>query len=65
MTLVAYQSGLTVKAYVEPLAVGVTLAEMPLFLEPGAHVRVPLEETYRNAFAAVARRWRAVLEKPD
>lgn len=65
LTLVAYESGLTVKAYVEPVGVGDKLAEMPLFLEPGAHVRVPLEDTYRNAFAAVARRWRVVLEKPD
>ena len=37
---------------------------MPLFLQPGAYVEVPLEATYREAFAAVPRRWRDVLEPP-
>ena len=64
LTLAAYESGLTVRAYVEPAAVGDRLAEMPLFLEPGAHVLVPLENTYQDAFAALPRRWRVVLEKP-
>jgi hypothetical protein len=38
---------------------------MPLFLEPGGHVLVPLEATYQAAFAAMPRRWRAVLERPS
>jgi len=63
LTLAAYESGLTVRAYVEPVAVGGSLPEMPLFLEPGAHVLVPLESTYDRAFAVMPRRWRAVLEK--
>jgi len=62
LTLSAYESGLTVRAYVEPVAVGGSLPEMPLFLEPGAHVLVPLESTYDRAFAAMPRRWRSVLE---
>jgi hypothetical protein len=62
LTLAAYESGLSVRAYVEPVAVGDMLTDMPLFLEPGAHVLVPLEATYRAAFAAVPRRWRHVLE---
>ena len=61
-TLAAYETALTVKAYVEPVAVGDALKDMPLFLEPGAHVAVPLEATYAAAFAAVPRRWRTVLE---
>lgn len=61
-TLVAYESALTVRAYIEPLQVGDALNDMPLFLEPGAHVPVPLERTYSAAFAAVPRRWRRVLE---
>lgn len=65
LTLVAYESGLTVRAFVEPVAVGDALGEMPLFLEPGAHVPVPLEGTYQRAFAAVPGRWRVVLEKRD
>jgi hypothetical protein len=35
---------------------------MPLFLEPGAHVLVPLEATYERATAALPRRWRVVLD---
>jgi hypothetical protein len=63
VTLAAYESGLTVRAYVETTAVGSRLSNMPLFLEPGAHVDVPLEATYQAAFAAVPRRWRQVLER--
>lgn len=62
LTLVAYESALTVRAYVEQMAVGDILADMPLFLEPGIHVVVPLEATYQAAFAAMPRRWRRVLE---
>ena len=61
LTLASYESGLTVKAYVEPLAIGDRLADMPLFLEPGAHVLAPLEATYQTAFAKVPRRWANVL----
>jgi hypothetical protein len=63
LTLAAYESGLTLRAYVEPVAVGDALADVPLFLEPGAHVLVPLEATYATAWQAVPRRWRAVLEQ--
>ena len=62
LTLVAYESAMTVKAYIEPVAVGDPLPSMPLFLEPGAHVAVPLEGTYREAFASVPLRWQRVLE---
>jgi hypothetical protein len=51
-----------VKAYVEPVAVGDLLTDMPLFLMPGAHVLAPLETTYMRAFTAMPRRWRSVLE---
>ena len=63
LTLAAYESGPTLRAYVEPVAVGGVLADMPLFLEPGGHVLVPLESTYQRAFAALPRRWRVVLEQ--
>jgi hypothetical protein len=61
LTLVAYECALTTRAYIEPVAVGDVLPDMPLFLEPGTYVRVPLEATYQAAFAAVPRRWRGVL----
>ena len=61
LTLVAYEAGDAVKSYVEPGAVGGSLPDMPLFLEPGAHVLVPLEETYMAAFETVPHRWRSEL----
>ena len=62
LTLAAYETALTVRAYVRTIGVGDTLQEMPLFLEPNACVEVPLEPTYQIAFAAMPRRWRRVLE---
>ncbi|MBY0524213.1 MAG: DUF4058 family protein [Gemmataceae bacterium] len=62
LTLAAYESGLTVRAYVVLAAVGDVLTEMPLFLEPEQAVHVPLEATYMAAFNEVPRRWRRVLE---
>jgi hypothetical protein len=62
LTLVSYASGATKRAFIEPVAVGDTLPDMPLFLEPDRYVLVPLEATYRAAFDAVPRRWQTVLE---
>jgi hypothetical protein len=61
-TLASYESGLTVRAYVVPAAVGAVLTDMPLFLEPEQAVHVPLEATYMAAFNEVPRRWRRVFE---
>ncbi len=64
LTLVAYESELVTRAYVETIAVGDALPDMPLFLEPDGCVMVPLEATYRAAFEAQPRRWRDVLQPP-
>ena len=61
LTLAAYESGAGVRAFIEPVGVGDTLIDMPLYLQPGRYVPVPLEETYRLAFESVPRRWRAIL----
>ena len=50
--LASYESGHDRAAYVEPIAVGDDLPDMPLFLMPGMHVRVPLEATYRATWDA-------------
>jgi hypothetical protein len=63
LTLAAYETALTVRAYVRPVAVGDALPDMPLFLEPNGCVQAPLEATYQTAFAAMPRRWRRVLEQ--
>ena len=61
LTLAAYESGLSVRAYARHLAVGDELPEMPLYLEPEAWVPVPLAATYDAAFAGLPRRWQRVL----
>ena len=62
LTLASYESGALIRAFIEPVSVGDVLSDMPLFLEPGRYVEVPLEETYRVAFDAVPRRWRTILD---
>jgi Protein of unknown function (DUF4058) len=62
LTLAAYEAEMGVRAFVEPVAVGDQLPEMPLFLKPGGHVPVALESTYQSAWEAVPRRWRSVIE---
>ncbi len=46
LTLAAYAAGAEVVAYVEPVAVGDALPDMPLFLTGDAYVWCPLEATY-------------------
>jgi Protein of unknown function (DUF4058) len=47
LTLAAYDAGPPPVAYVEPIAVGEALPDMPIFLTPEFYVPAPLEETYR------------------
>lgn len=46
----SYDSGPIPVTYVEPVAVGDVLPEMPLFLEPGSYVPTPLEASYQAAW---------------
>lgn len=61
LTFVAYESAATQRAYIETLAVGDQLPEMPLFLAPEFHVLVPLETTYMAAWDMVPARWQRVV----
>ena len=63
LTLASYEAGAGVRAFVEPVAVGDTPIDMPLFLGPGRHVEVPVETTYRQAFESVPGRRRGILER--
>jgi hypothetical protein len=47
LTLASYVGGQVKTAYVEPVAVGDILPEMPVFLDTKAYVRTPLEESYQ------------------
>ena len=62
LTLAAYECDLITRAYIEPVAVGDSLPDMPLFLEPNGCVMVPLEAIYQTAFAVMPRRWRDELQ---
>lgn len=62
LTLAAYEAKRLPIAYVEPIAVGAELPEMPLFLTRGGYINVPLEATYRAAYEGVPERWRRVIE---
>lgn len=64
LTLVAYSAGYCPTAYVEPIAVGDVLPDMPLFLTPDDYIPVGLESTYQAAWRGVPRRWKDVLEAP-
>ena len=66
LTLVGYESDMFagVTAYIEPVSVGDSLPEMPLYVATDGYVLVPLQPTYDRAFAALPRRWGDVLEKP-
>lgn len=62
LTLASYAAGPRVEVYIEHLAVGAPLPEMPLFLNPDRYINVPLEATYQEAYRGVPAFWRGVLE---
>ncbi len=64
LTLAAYQAEPTKTAYVEPIAVGDRLPDMPLFLCEEVYVSVPLEETYQTTWNVLPAELRRLLEPP-
>ncbi len=62
MTLAAYVASSPIRAYLEHLAAGHVLPEMPLFLDPGHYVNVPLEPTYETTWQGTPQHWRRILE---
>jgi hypothetical protein len=61
LTMAAYNAAPAWEAFLEPVAVGDPMPEMPLFLTPEIYVPVPLEPTYQAAWEAVPTYWRQVL----
>lgn len=61
----SYECDDRVRVYLEPLAVGVSLGTMPIFLYPGMYIDVPLESTYQAAWQAVPPRWQKVIAPVD
>jgi len=64
LTLAAYKVGPVIRAYVEPVAFGDRLPDMPIFLDPEYYVTIPLEATYQAAWLGMPRNDRKVLERP-
>jgi hypothetical protein len=62
LTLASYAAGPQVEMYLEHLAVGAALPEMPLFLRVDRTINVPLGATYQEAYRGMPAFWRDVLE---
>lgn len=66
LTLASYESGGAAgrshRCYVQPIAVGDPLPDMPLFLRPDEYVYAPLERAYQTAYADVLPQDREKLE---
>jgi hypothetical protein len=64
LTLAAYRGGPCPEAFVEPTAVGASLAETPLFLTAHDYVPVPLEATYQEEWQVFPAPLKRLLEAP-
>jgi hypothetical protein len=62
LTLASYDAGPPRVAYVESIAVGDALPDMPLFLHPEIYVPAPLEETYNTTWSVFPAALRGLLE---
>ena len=63
-TLAAYAAGTETVAYVEPVAVGDVLPDMPVFLTADRYVPCPLEATYKTAWEQFPAPLKGPLEAP-
>jgi hypothetical protein len=62
LTLVSYDAGPVNTAYIEPVAVGDVLPDMPLFLKPEFYVPVLLEATYQTTWSVFPTALKPLLE---
>jgi Protein of unknown function (DUF4058) len=70
LILASYEAGRERVAYVEPVAIGDKLPEIPLFLSEGYYVKVPLESAYMATWNASSEDYRTavatgVMPEPD
>lgn len=61
LTLVSYIGDPRPEAFIEPVAVGEALPEMPLFITPEVWIPVPLDATYKAAWREFPAVWQKVL----
>jgi hypothetical protein len=60
----AYAVGTEIVGYVEPVAVGDRLPDMPVFLTADRYVSCPLEDAYRSAWEQFPAPLKGPLEQP-
>jgi len=61
LTMVSYQTTPIKTAYVEPIAMGSPLPDMPLFLKDNFYINVPLESTYTETWNVLPQALRDVI----
>jgi hypothetical protein len=64
LVLASYDAGPPPAAYVESMAVGDALLDMPLFLKPEFYVPAPLETTYESTWSRFPAAMKRLLETP-
>ena len=64
LTLVAYSAGVPKKAYIEPVAVGDPLPDMPVFLASDTYILAPLEATYLATWETCPEPLRELISTP-
>lgn len=64
LTLAGYSAAEPMTAYVEPVAVGDRMPDMPLFVTADEWVPVPLEQTYQATWGVYPEPIREMLERP-
>lgn len=62
LTVAAYAAGEQITAYVEPVAVGDPLPDLPIFLDRATYVPAPLEATYQATWATCPEPVREMVE---
>jgi hypothetical protein len=62
LTVVSYDAGPPRDAYLEPIGVGQSLLDMPLFLQPDVYVPTPLEATYQTTWSVFPKALKGLLE---
>lgn len=65
LTIVSYSAGVATRAFVEPVAVGDALPDLPIFLTDDHYIPCPLEATYQNSWAEFPKVLKAYLETPS
>ena len=61
LAAISYLADEPATVYMQPLAVGDPMPDMPLFLDPGHYVTVPLADTYAEVFSGFPAEERATL----